>query len=318
VNIEEKLEDLKQPIQFSKKKQLSDEEKKELRRKQQEKALQFQTTISDNIKISYKSKRVMKDDEIEETDEDEDEEEEKKKNQNINDLNMMNERFDQMMIDEKKARENSEEYNSMFDEMLREYDKNIDRKNNEFISKEIEKKLDQHQQKSKKSVKWSDENLNKINNIEIAEYDSDDYDEDDEYDEDYQGEEEVELDNGSKLKPTPLTIHIKHTKTAEIDEIEKNLKLSRDKPEINSPGDIYTHFYKPKSILKSSSTTSISSSDEMKSSDIDEKSKIVQKLEPKNAESGKFEPEKVRSILNKFILDIYYKLCLFINQGIFR
>jgi hypothetical protein len=56
----------------------------------------------------------------------------------------------------------------------------------------------------------------------------------------------------------------------------------------------------------------------MKSSDIDEKSKIVQKLEPKNAESGKFEPEKVRSILNKFILDIYYKLCLFINQGIFR
>ena len=292
---------------MSNKKQLSEEEKKELRRKQQEKAMQFQSKINDNIKNSYQELHSKsKVDNTTEKDNETDEEEKEEKKQDINefdDLKLVNDRFDQMMIDEKKAKENDEEYNKMFDDMLKEYDKNIDRKNNESISKEIEKKLkhSSDSQKSKKSVKWSDENLNKIAEIERVEYDSDDYDEEQDEDDDYEeyDTDEEQAEENVKVESAPITLYIKHTKTAELEEIDRKLKISREKPEINSPGDIYAHFYKPKSILKSSSTTSISS-DEMKSFDNDNKDSQVQKEEPKNAELGKFEPEKVRIILKNF------------------
>jgi hypothetical protein len=302
---------------LSKKKQLNEQEIKELRRKQQEKAMQFQLKINDNIKNSYqalhaKSKgRQKNDDSGEEKEETDEEEEENKQDINeFNDLKFTSDQFDQMMIDEKNSRKNNIGYNKMFDEMLKEYDKNIDRKNNELISKEIERNFNQNKQKNKKSVKWSDEKLNKITEIEKAEeYDSDDYEEDDDFDE-YDSDEETEEDHIVKVEPGPLTIHIKHTKTVELDESDMKLKLSREKPQINSPGDIYTHFYKPKSILKSSSITSISSDNEIRSSDDNEKSQPVIKADPKNAELGKFEPEKVRFIS---ILTQYFDLLIIYN-----
>ena len=49
-------------------------------------------------------------------------------------------------------------------------------------------------------------------------------------------------------------IKIKHTKNYELDEKDRISKISRDKPILDTPGDIYNVYYKPKSILKSKMT----------------------------------------------------------------
>lgn len=268
---------------------MTEEEKKELRRKQQEKALQFQKKIDLDIKSGYDELHAKPKEELMVKNESDDEQEPEENEKKVKIMGEPNsEKFIKILSEQSKITETDQEYNKMFDEMLKEYDKNIDRKNNEFMSIAIEKNFKQNQmQKTKKSVKWSDENLNKITEIEKAEYDSDDYDEEDEDYDDYY--EEDENDNITKPGPTPFIINIKHTQNDEIDQIDRKLKLSRDRPEINSPGDIYSNFYKPKSILKSSSTSSLSHET---SDDVDIK-KPVEKVEPKNAEMGKFEPEKV-------------------------
>ena len=88
-------------------------------------------------------------------------------------------------------------------------------------------------------------------------------------------------------------IRITHTKEEELSEKERQLRISRAKQELNSPGDIYTLFHKPKSILKvgSSSSSNISLNSDYDKENAD--TSMTPNIEPKNAEDGKFEPEKV-------------------------
>lgn len=97
-------------------------------------------------------------------------------------------------------------------------------------------------------------------------------------------------------EPCPSVINFRHTVAS--DEYERNLMLSRDKPCLNSPGDVYKVFYKPKSILK----THKNSESVTKSNQVKEDYSIKeneQKFEGKES-SFKYEPEKVNNFKIKY------------------
>ena len=84
-----------------------------------------------------------------------------------------------------------------------------------------------------------------------------------------------------------VVINFKHTKTSK--DLDRNLMISRDKPCLNSPGDVYKMFYKPKSILKTQTNSIISENQEID----DDSEKITEKSLEGKENLLKFEPEKV-------------------------
>jgi len=300
VNIEEKLEEnaLNLNTKVQKSRQLSEEEKKELRRKQQEKAVRIQTEISKEIKSSFdRTKTASKQSEQEE----EDEESELSDNDEISnhhadfmhqlehDLKDMD--IQENIFNEMDYKESKEELKEMF----AEYEKNINRENNQIVEEKLKNRV-KVIQSERKSVKFAEnledkENLGPIHDYDQVEEEGEeeeaesDYDDVDDYEDsdDYEGAPEV-----SNIR-APYTIRIEHTKSTQLDEKEHNLKVSREKPAINSPADIYSCFYKPKSILK----PNISSDMKIQFKGEEQIETLTEKTEPKNAENEKFEPLKV-------------------------
>jgi hypothetical protein len=297
VNIEEKLEEnaLSLNAKAQKSSQLSEEEKKELRRKQQEKALKFQAEIDKEIKSSFNrtksaSKQSEHDEEGEESELSENEEKSNQKatfmqqfEKDLQDLDIQENNFNEMEYSESK-----EELREMF----AEYEKNIDRENNQMIEEKLKTRV-QVIKSERKSVKFAEnvedkENFGTIRNEYGYDQREQEEDEESDYDEDSEDSDDYEEELDELTIRTPHTIRIKHTKSFELDEKENNLKLSREKPSINTPADIYSCFYKPKSILKATSSS------EMNIQQIEEGvENLTGKMEPKNAEDEKFEPLKV-------------------------
>jgi hypothetical protein len=161
VNIEERLETINEDI---KKAALSEDQKRELRKRQQEKAAQFQAKINEEIKMNSKSFRQTIDDNNEEEDEEEIEEKVDRPKKTI-DASFM-EKFAQDLekLDlEPKFNDNEPidvdvAANSNFDKLIQEYDKTIDRENNERMGKRLHDIVIANNKGSdgKKRVKWSD------------------------------------------------------------------------------------------------------------------------------------------------------------------
>lgn len=276
-----------------KKKELSEEEKKELRKKQQERALKMtqdiSNTIKEDIKSLYKAKEHRQDEkETEEEEENEEEENEESERKEVTFMEQLERDIEKMDLEEKF--EVGEEETKL-KEMMKDYEVNINRKNNELVEKALKEKLQSSKSSvsiengGKKRVKWSDDTQESEENEEEESYDEDEeeYDEDDE---EFTEEEEI-------AETKSVVIHIKHTKNDLLDNKERNRRLSRDKPEIDSPADIYTVFNKPKSILKKTSEQTL-----FEKPEIESKKNVKLKEEPKNAESEKFEPHKVNLKLN--------------------
>lgn len=214
------------------------------------------------------------------------------------------------------------EYLSKTDEaelknLMSEYDKQVDRENNKKMAKILNANAKSIKgSEEKKHVKWSDPE----SKSEYIDIDDDDHDDDyDDYDddEDYYEEDEAtsEPADEEEASKQPAVIRIKHTSNKTLEEIDRRNRLSRDKPELNSPGDIYNVFYKPKSILKQSSKENIPV---VSHQDQDSK-KTISKESPKNAENQKFEPEKVsqarfRFRLYKYRINLRHSLEKLLNE----
>ena len=87
-------------------------------------------------------------------------------------------------------------------------------------------------------------------------------------------------------------IKIKHTKSYELDEKDRINKISRDKPILDTPGDIYSVFYKPKSILKSKITNIQDTQGENKV--FNEPARFEAEESSTKENNFKFEPQKVK------------------------
>lgn len=276
MNIEEKL--LDSEVAPMKRIQLSEKEKQELRRMQQEKALGHQIKIDEYIRESVKSL-------LENVKDEGDDQTGKEDEVGKNELIIESAPPLRQGQDENKTEISHDDAEQMdqeeFDRLVQDYNKTIDRKNNEEIGKKLKSVVDAN----KRRVKWSD----KSENPRIVD------DDEDEDEVDYEpSESEVDSDdyvNETVRTPKPSRILIKHTRNEKLAEIERNLAVSRDRPEINSPGDIYRYFLKPKSILKNSEVNIASSSDV---------NKIQAHVEVKP--ETKFEPHKVNLHMKKIIL----------------
>lgn len=288
------------------KKTMTDEEKRELRKKLQEKALRIQTELDAKLKeTNMQSKNkvtIEKDSDDDDSDEDEDEDEENnlKIDESYVEETTSTSNFMHNLENDIKHLDLGEKFESLappittpsaqtFEDMLKEYEKNIDRKNNEMMEQMFKTRRDSDL-KSVKSVKWSDEHLDEDKGNES-------YDEDDEEENDLDlDEENKENQDEVNVPAESKTIKITHTTSEKIEEKLRNLKVSRVKPELNSPGDIYTVFYKPKSILKPSMTSQLDDNGNNLHSEVDrETQKETSKSEIKNAEFEKFEPQKVKA-----------------------
>lgn len=119
------------------------------------------------------------------------------------------------------------------------------------------------------------------------------YSDSDDYDEEETAEDATTTMTKNSVEP--IRIEITHTKSEKLAEIERNLAVSRDKADINSPSDIYAHFYKPKSILKpSGSGCEVGIGKDILTSE-------VPKVATKSDESTiKFEPHKVKKSIYKY------------------
>ncbi|CAF1001401.1 unnamed protein product [Brachionus calyciflorus] len=282
VNIEEKLED--EPIKQKSQKEISEEEKREIRRKLQEKALQTSLELENEIKKDFKSLYKPKENKIEKVEENTEEEEEEDVVQIVNNgpnfMSQLEEDIKNLDLGEKFDEDDEQLRN-----LMSEYDKGINRENNKQIEKDL-----------KKQVKWSNVEESQAKKVENSQYDEDDF----EYSESDEEEEEEEDDEIAEeyVKVEPIKIQIKHTANEFIEEQDRRLRLSREKPEINSPADIYSVFNKPKSILKKTSLTPIESDHILP---VEHK-----KVEPKNAEMEKFEPQKAFTgeIVEKNVISI--------------
>lgn len=325
VNIEEKIDDNKTALSQIKssqtKKKLSDSEIKEMRKKLQEKALKIQNEINQEIKATeFKtSAKNEEQDESDEWEEDDEEYNERKKQANSdNFLEMLEKNIKELDVGEKFPSEGEFleiKQDDNFKDMLKEYEKNIDRDNNKSIMEALEQTLGSKRQtlsngeSKKKSVKWSDVDNNESKNNDEDDEGVEEYDYDDE--DDYDDEEELDSDDNdanekdeirNKADSSTFFIKIKHTKNATLDEIDHRLKTSRVKPSLNSPGDVYNVFYKPKSILKQTSSEHIDADDEQSKhlSMINcGKDNNREEISSKSETKEKFEPEKVYFIIFK-------------------
>ena len=281
---------------------MSDEEKRELRIKQQEKALRLQANIDTRLKEELTKKRAEKDSDDDDTDTESESEgalkidesyDENTKNldKDIAKLSRLDD--DRTSSEANKHSEVAHLSQQTFEDMLKEYETTIDRKNNQMIEQTLKINDIDRNKSASKSVKWSDLNSPRS---EHDDEDDDDEDEDaeesEDEEEDYVAESEDDLSKENKNHAVTKIIRIKHTESEIIEEKLRNLKFSREKPEVNSPGDIFNVFYKPKSILKQSQTAS-----ELGSTEDETKSKNATsqalKSEIKNAEFEQFEPQKV-------------------------
>ena len=263
MNIEEKYEEVKQN---ESKKSLSEEEKKEIRRKLQEKALKTSLELESEIKQKVKTNESLKKD-IKQVEEEE-----------VEQMNK-NDNFMQKLEEDIKNLDNGEKFveDESLRDLIKEYDQKIDRENNLRIEKAL-----------KKQVKWLDVDQPKN---ELDQVHENDYSESE-----TQSEEEDDVIQDQE----PIRIEVKHTKNEAIEYQDRKLKLSRDKPEINSPADIFKVFYKPKSILKNTGSVNlVENASEPESIKIEPKNALMEKFEPQKAFTGEIVEKNVSFIQSR-------------------
>jgi hypothetical protein len=181
---------------------MTDDEIKELRRQQQQRALNFQLKINQELKKEFSSKE---DEESEESEEEEEEVKTKKiKHVKFADSQQLDSDDDE---DEDTSTSSDED-----DDDDDEYD---------FCSHSSTIKQDILNYKSCEMVEEG--SLKSLESLESL-----------------------------NIKGEPIIIEITHTKSDQLDEIDRNLKITRRSNDslITTPSDIYQQFYKPKSILK--------------------------------------------------------------------
>jgi hypothetical protein len=243
INIEEKVEKKAETAPAATTKKVwTDEEKRQMRIELQKKALRIQMNINASLKTNNPTQKDSDDDD---TDQSDDEEpgalkiDESGLEDDLKSLRLQD--TDDQRAPSTAQFEADSLRNQAFDDMLKEYEKNIDRKNNEVVAESFKIK-DTNVKKETKSVKWSDA-------IEDNESDEDDCDDDD--DEDDDDLNAANSDDKENVKPSTKIIKINHTTNSLIEEKIRNRKVSIDKADENlTPGDIFNVFYKPKSILK--------------------------------------------------------------------
>lgn len=136
-------------------------------------------------------------------------------------------------------------------------------------------------------MKWSDlessKQLQNVGALSTADNDGESSDDTEDTDEETESESE-DQDEHTKV------IHIKHTESSQLDQVQRNLNVSRDKSSLDNPGDIYRVFFQPKSILK---TESKSIDTVVPEKQVDFKAvESEQVTETTKADKVKFEPHK--------------------------
>lgn len=158
------------------KKALTEEEKKELRRKLQEKAMSAQQKINDDLKKETDLRKTKNLVEIEETETDSDDETRLKIDESHTEepsesfMDKLSKDIEKLDIEEKfpepalaiskTAEQASSRLNAQtFEEMLKEYEQSIDRDNNKYMQDLLKSNYDSKfmEGESKKRVKWSDQ-----------------------------------------------------------------------------------------------------------------------------------------------------------------
>jgi hypothetical protein len=157
VNIEEKFqEELTVYRPVNQRKQLSEEEKKELRKKQQERALKTQALIDDSLNkkgtlniLNHSSVNISMI-----SDDDNDNNNNVKKLDALKNINL--EAKPKTIVEKPKDQ-------LTFEDMLKEYEQKIDRQNNSVLQKALEK--ESSLPKSSKKVTWLDETSNQSKHL---------------------------------------------------------------------------------------------------------------------------------------------------------
>jgi hypothetical protein len=317
VNIEEKLEDSNYES-TKPKKRMTDAEIKELRRRQQEKALKAQEAINQELKRNHETLHSIREDENEQEPGENASKEEAKRApvEKVTDLNFMDKLKDQiesLEINDGDVQFDQEAENDLSN-MIKDFDKNINRENNRNVEKLLRENAEKL--KTRKQVKWSDDSHESMEIIAPAtnqdeDEDDDDYDDEDEEEEldsdDYDkiNEDEVRpAETASKKAPESMVIKIRHTKSETLNEIDRRNRLSRDKPVLDNPGDIFTTFYQPKSILKNKDDLVLVDDEKLKA----RRPVSTEPKAPKNVLNEKFEPEKVSDDFVDFRKFIKFKI----------
>ena len=146
-------------------KQFTEEEKKELRKKQQQRALEFQRKIDEELKneterihSQYRSTKMETVDDEEEEEEEEEETEAEEETQQSDFFENFEKEISNLEINDPFLSKPTEKSNAVvkadnkeadltygqfyFEDMLKEYEKNIDRENNQQIGKTLQDNLE--------------------------------------------------------------------------------------------------------------------------------------------------------------------------------
>lgn len=169
-------------------------------------------------------------------------------------------------------------------------------------------------------MKWSDlettgkqlQNMGKCLNTEESDDDDDESKDDDTEDTEAETESEDE-DRGAYTK----VIRIKHTENCHLDQLQRNLNVSRDKISLDNPGDIYRVFYQPKSILKTEKSFDSDASVKGVNFNFAENEQVDK--ETAKDEKVKFEPHKVIvKTFNRLFLAFFLNILSYGKKGIYR
>lgn len=311
VNIEEKLDEpsgnVAKPAKAGSKRRPTDDEIKELRRKQQERAMRAVTDINKYIKQDLETLHSHEDEEEEE----EEEGEEVKADADF--TAKLSKEIEELNIEDSTATSANRE--KELTDLMAEYSKTVDRANNEMMSKILNAQAPAasavSKETKKKAVHFQSDELQELSN-KLDRHHQDDDDSEDEYsyedEDDLEGiDQEEDSDDQDDNEPEPpkeaaantCVIKVKHSAVEPASGVK--VLSNSSVPRIESPADIYKVFYQPKSILKvkenqegaaAESTVSmrIAQSAATATANVDE---LKSDKNKENEDSFKFEPQKV-------------------------
>ena len=152
VNIEEKLDDVQPKAAAAVRKQLTEDEKKEIRSKQQERALKTQAEIDKKLKQENKMSCG-----ISITQDSDDEDDDDDNNNKISNKENSKPQLEKQII---KQPVSKDQPNLKFEDMLKEYEQSLNRENNSYVQEILEKNVPTTFKISNESkkVKWLDDN----------------------------------------------------------------------------------------------------------------------------------------------------------------
>ena len=304
VNIEERLDEpyepkaAKSPAAVAKagshSRKLTDDEIREMRKKQQERAMRAVTDINKYIKDDLENLHSQGD-----ADEEEEEEKEEEMNAYVDFKKKLRKEIEELNIEEPlPSPEASEKSERELKNLMDEYSRTVDRANNEIMAKVLNAQAPSSAKETKKkAVHFQSDELQQFSQ-RLDRDNSEDEEDDEEEEEDYYDDEDLEgIDQEPDSDDEPkapdgntCVIKVKHTN---LESASARVLSNSSVPKIESPADIYKVFYQPKSILKVKENQTDEST--MVSMRIAQSANDVLKSEKnkENEDSFKFEPQKV-------------------------